>query len=711
MNRCFKPCKRNFILKNNLFNKETYSLSSSKSKFMSSRNFSVLDSTFIKEVQYLKDQPNLNYPKEIYDIFENSTKDSKSSSEFKVLLLDDPEKFFDILSDNLITITKYSSDLSSEAINIFIKILDYVNITFQHILLYENCLLTFNHYKKFINLLIEEILRNKSSKKLQFELEKFLKEKLEKLDYKTNIYVLYLLNTILRQKLVYKYNLITLFHDFHKKNTDDYFNRNYESPIGLEIIIEPLELFCLNFVRNHFIDFLIMTKKENFKTFLIKNSIVEDTSDQSTPELIVELCDLMSLSYTLLYSEIGNLKLESFSKFLLSLDEVISQYVISPQSSHQLIYTLLHNFFFSRITFKIGGGLTLINTFNALCRAFIMRSGEKNEFYFFLMRLFLKENHKASFTAISVTNTFKACYFYIHDYINQEQNYKNYNSILLLDIINFLTSVKFDIGKKLTDELMSRIDIIMEDRSFDFNSMLIMTTISHFDNPDHSAIRKIMTNPRMNYLPAKKFINIGYYGSLSKYNEYEVWKEWVDILIRRFPVNKLNFFDIKMLKLMKSIFNITNPEINKVFGPYVDKLKINEPRSNRNFHRWFHSQNLNRESLLELPFSHYLDRMNIIYKTQFLIPENDMDADYLLGDKIIVEICGPSHYLVNNQFKMDQKTKIKKEILESKGYYCFFISWISMPIDFNLQGNFILEEIKREVPDEEYQKIFRKNRK
>lgn len=716
MNRIFKKFTRNLNIKNKILTTDTCSISSTllqQQKFMPLRNFSVLEAKFIQEVQTIKHTQNVNKQTEIYDILEISIKDSKPSSEFKVLLLDDPKKFFDILGENFIEILKHSSNPTSKSIINFVKILEYINITFEYVLLYENCLLTFNHFKIFVNLLIENILASSNNKILEIELEKFLSDKMEKLEYKTNIYVLYLLNTILRHKLIYKHKFITLFEDFQKKDIHSYFYKNNDNKSILDIRIESLELFSLNFLKNYFTDFVIMSKKKNFKTFLIKNTIVEDTNYDCTPELIVELCFLMSMSYTLLYNELGGLKVDSFSKFLLSIDEVISLYIISPQASHQVVYTLLHNFFYPKIIYKLGGGINFINTFNSLCRAFIIKGGEQNNFHFFLLRLFLKENHKSSFTTLSVNNSFKACYFYIHDYYSIEKNYKNCDSFLLLDVINLLTSVKFDVNKKLIDEFMSRVDEFLNNNLFEHYANIIITTIAYFDNPDHSVIKKIMTHDSMKNNRCKRHINIGFYALEAKFNDYEVWKTWVEKMMNtsKFPIFYLNNFDTKMLKMMKSMFNITNPEINKIFGPYVDKLKLKEDKGRRNFHRYFHSNNLDRGSLLELPFTDYLNRMNIIYKTQFYIPENEIDVDYLLGENIVIEICGPSHYYINNKFKMDHKTRIKKEVLESKGYLCFFINWIKLPSDFNLQGNYILDLIKSSVSDEQYQNIFRRNKK
>lgn len=77
------------------------------------------------------------------------------------------------------------------------------------------------------------------------------------------------------------------------------------------------------------------------------------------------------------------------------------------------------------------------------------------------------------------------------------------------------------------------------------------------------------------------------------------------------------------------------------------------------------------------------------YKVQYQIKINNLySVDFLLNEKIVFNVNGPSHYLVANRYQLNKKTLIKNRVLRNKGYYV---------IDFHLMS-FTNSMIKQDIP-------------
>ena len=143
-----------------------------KNKFtIGVKNYSVLEATFI---QSIKEQTLVE--KVYYDIFELGLDNAKNSSDFKLLLLDDTDKFFSILTENLSVI--FNNLENPESLQKFEKILGYIQVVFEHILLYESSHVTYSNYKNLVDCLVDGVINNKKTSYIK-ELEKFITENIQ----------------------------------------------------------------------------------------------------------------------------------------------------------------------------------------------------------------------------------------------------------------------------------------------------------------------------------------------------------------------------------------------------------------------------------------------------------------------------------------------------------------------------------------------------
>jgi len=307
-----------------------------------------------------------------------------------------------------------------------------------------------------------------------------------------------------------------------------------------------------------------------------------------------------------------------------------------------------------------------------------------------------------------VSNSFSFYYFLEKNYSEIE---KKMGIKICLNSFLYLVSVKFDLSDNMINNLDSLINKIVESEDiYSMSDAILSTSLTH--KPNFNVIKKILLYciENRDSFRIRNYITIAYYSSVSLFNDTEVWDKWFDSS-RNLILSRLNQFDINMLVEMKYLLGVISPKYSLLIDQYfLSKFPKSSQLKNNNsgFKRWFFSGNLENKSLPELPVDEYFRKKNINYKFQVTLTNPNFQVDFLLGDKVVIEINGPHHYYLTNLRKLNTKSRNKIKILESFGYYVFPICIIKdTEIDGWKIGEKILSLVKNSIPEEEYKKLFR----
>ena len=86
-----------------------------------------------------------------------------------------------------------------------------------------------------------------------------------------------------------------------------------------------------------------------------------------------------------------------------------------------------------------------------------------------------------------------------------------------------------------------------------------------------------------------------------------------------------------------------------------------------------------------------------------MLLEKFINVDFLLFDKVVLNINGLQHYRSDDIFKLNVKSIIKEELLRKKGYYVVTINCIKNQeegMDINFIIPILLTEMENQMPEE-----------
>jgi len=565
----------------------------------------------------------------------------------------------------------------------FSQWLDYFYIFMSHIVFYPNKLDLFPKFQEILKKITSKIqelereLAYDESDILNNQLINFVSVKIREIQYPDTIFIFYFFYTFLSNLFQIK-ELITLLKTVHHSI------KSYQDIFGILRINKaetPTDL--IKILLEHF--------PHAIKDFNpIKNEINQ-------------LCELIII-YQYYYFKLKGTKKDSFSMMLSNFDEMIGKSLENNMKS-DLFYFLEVGLI--KIKQPSSNYILLPNIYSLFCKKFNLENLTYQHGYIFVHSKFIRDFFKESHTSKTLSSLFMSNIFYLGECLRDKNLLKKIDDELIVHLIYVLTQVRYQIDNELLEEIKERLDFFLTEFNYiKINALVASLSMIEDNNIDfHPFFRKVLMDHRMSRISSKHFLNIGFYISMTKLDDIHAWTNWFQNFNKKYF--RFNDMDCKMLKELKKNLEVMVGSQYKQFAKiYNIEVEGNMVR-NMGFERWFYSKDLGAYSNTDVLILKILRKLNLKFSTQVMI--NDMFlCDFLLGDKIILELNGPHHYYCTNLLKLEYKAKFKKEFMEKLGYYVVGINIITInKFSKNGEGAEILDIIKTSVPEEEYLKIFR----
>ncbi len=405
------------------------------------------------------------------------------------------------------------------------------------------------------------------------------------------------------------------------------------------------------------------------------------------------------------------------SLFLNVIDETLEKHIMALKNDY-LIMNLLNIISSYKIISKsdLRG---FQNIYIALAKKFMRIEDifdSKNSNYLFMYFLFLKFVHKSSYSLKDVSYLFNSNFYYIDFLIKaQPEKLSHVSDWLLCHLLMVFGYCNFNVHENLYLEIKKRIPKILED--FNNNIITYLVTGMVLNNKKDDAIfYEILTNKKFlsDFSQNKKnFLNVGFYISLSLYDNVEGWKKYFEKL-EKFTIEFNDHDRRQVLEMIMSMMISKNIKEDLKFNDYIGKIYKNiyfksDGNEGNYKSKWFINVSASN-GLAEHQFRIILQKNKIehVYqKTLFDI----FDVDFVIGNKIAIYLNGPVHYFINGKEDLNLKSLSKTRILEDKGYYVVNVpledcSLISHKME---SAYIILDYIKGKLPQDVYEKYFNNN--
>lgn len=493
---------------------------------------------------------------------------------------------------------------------------------------------------------------------------------------------------------------------FSTNKRDKKYNNNNNSKNFIDEINKNTnnDLKCSNNLKDYIINmfpklFMKIYKKEYFY------------SNQKLTKYLINLL----LMYEIEFVEDKTYIDINFSLFLNVLDEILEIHILQMKNNF-LIMNLLNVICSYKIIVKkeIRG---FQNIYSSIAKKFMKNEDifeEKNSQYLFMYFLYVKFIYKSIHSLKDVAYLINANFYFI-DYLikTHPQKLEKVSDWLLCHLFMSLGYSNFYVHENLYLEIKKRIPKLLEDFNINIITYLITGMVLN-KKKDNELFKKILTHSKLQIYQKKNILNIGFYISLSLYDDVEAWKSY----FKKFEImiNELNSFDKRqVLEMIMSLLTTKNIKENKQMSDYLNRIlkRINFKASiadNSFSHKWFINISTSN-GFAEHTFKNYLEKNNI----KFVFQKNlfdIFDVDFLIGDKVIIYLNGPIHYYTNGKEELNFKSLSKTRILEDKGYYVVNVSLedcslISHKIN---ASDIILDYIKGKLPSEIFEQYFIQSR-
>lgn len=401
----------------------------------------------------------------------------------------------------------------------------------------------------------------------------------------------------------------------------------------------------------------------------------------------------------------------NLSLFLNVLDEILENHIFIGKNDI-LIMNLMNIISCYRIIAK-DDMRGFQNIYSVMAKRFMKIEdlfAEEKANFIFVYFLFLKFVHKSVHGLKDVVYLLNANFFYLDFKINtQPERLRQSSTWLLCHLLMVCGYCNFNVHENLFLEIKNRIPKIIEEFNLNLITYLVTGVVLNHKKDD-TLFYEILTKLKYDLRSKKNFLNIGFYISLTQYDNAEAWKIYLGKLESFLKI--LNEFDRRqVLEMTMNLLITKGIKSNKQVYEYVDtliKLVSKETKFEEAQHKskWFFKV-YTSHGLLENTFRNFLEKKKIKFEYQknlFKI----FDVDFLIGDKIVIYLNGPIHYSINGQQEMNLKSHSKTRILEDKGYYV-----INVPLeDCTLVNHrsdtelIILDYIKGKLPPEVYDEYF-----
>ena len=340
----------------------------------------------------------------------------------------------------------------------------------------------------------------------------------------------------------------------------------------------------------------------------------------------------------------------------------------------------------------------LSNTITSILKNFIYSNNYESESYINDITKLLFRYYTSSYTVSFSLHIFKSSLFKLY-YDNFKLNNELFNRFNLntkILLFQLFAKVGFQLSIKDFEALNLQQEIDKNKDGFYYNNinkLLESVAISDLSHNEKEGIINIVLPYIIKNLKWRHDFGMfdkisifmsAYYISICHFANDEYWSTFFDFLDQYISARNIKkIIDLKS----NDFFSLNNHDVNQICNtlnfldlidnPYFKNLDkkyksyffnlFNESIESKAKHsRQHNSFNLKGKGLQESLISHQLSKKYKV-ETQIAIM-NLYDCDFLIDDKVIMNINGPSHYCLANINKLNHKTQLKTAILEHLNY-------------------------------------------
>ncbi len=457
----------------------------------------------------------------------------------------------------------------------------------------------------------------------------------------------------------------------------------------------------------------------SLKNFLIKNfpyifmKIFKKEYFMSNLLLTKHLFNLIILYEMEFIEDKKNIDI-NLSLFLNVLDEILEKHILLGKNDI-LIMNLMNIVSCYKIISK-DDMRGFQNIYSVLAKRFMKIEdlfAEEKANFIFVYFLFLKFVHKSLHGLKDVVYLINANFYYLDFKIStQPERLRQSSTWLLVHLLMVCGYCNFNVHENLFLEIKDRIPKIIEEFNLNLITYFITGVVLN-NKKDEDLFYAILTNIKTDMRMKKNFLNIGFYISLTQYDNSEAWYIYLAKLENY--QKSLNDYDRRqVLEMTMNLLITKGIKDNQVVYEFVHNLnklvsketKLGQAQQQS---KWFFKV-YTSHGIMENTFRNYLEKRKIKFEYQKSLLKI-FDVDFLIGDKIVIYLNGPIHYSTNSKQEMNLKSHSKTRILEDKGFYV-----INVPLeDCTLVNHrsdtelIILDYIKGKLPPEVYDEYFNFN--